>query len=126
MSDEFAVEVIVTCDRTQKVHKISMSLEEAGRHKQNLADKVVTADEIKSFLGGIPHPKPDLVVMFRGEIVVHPTIIHKKDATVMRLLHDLTQSPAFPKPAVKPRKKTGKNGKRESSPPISSSTATAE
>jgi len=126
MNNEFDVDVPVTCDRTKKTHKIPMTLEEAGRHQTRVAEKAANADEITSFLGGLPHPKPDLVVMFRGEIIVLPTVVDKKDATVMRLLHDLTQSPTFPKPAVKPRKKTAKNGKRESSPSANSSAAVVE
>ena len=126
MSEDFEVEVPVTCDRTQKIHKIPMTLEQAGIHEKQLMEKASSGVDIRSFLGGIPHPKPDLVVMFRGEIVVLPTVVSKKDATVMRILNDLTQSPTFPKPAVKPRKKSGNNGKRESSPPAALSPAVVE
>jgi hypothetical protein len=126
MSDEFEVEVLVTCDRTKKTHKIPMTLEEAGTHKKRVGEKGANAEEIRSFLGGIPHPRPDLVVMFRGEIVVLPTVVDKKDATLMRLLSTLTNSPTFPAPPVKPRKKSSKNGKRESAPPTVQDSAPAE
>jgi len=127
MSEDFEVEVSVKCDRTKKTHKIPMSLEDAATFKQKQVEKAANAQEIVSFLGGIPYPRPDLVVMFRGKTVVLPTVVDKKDATVMRLLHTLTNSPSFPMPESKPRKKSAKNGKRESSPPTpSTSPATAE
>jgi len=125
MNDEFEVEVAVTCDRTKRTHKVAMSLDDAAAHKQKLVDKQANAQEIISFLGGIPHPKPDLVVMFRGQMVVLPTVVNTKDSTVMRLLHNLTGSATFPAPPATPRKKPGKNGKRESAPSAPTSPANA-
>lgn len=123
MSNDFEVEVPVVCDRTKKTYMVSMTLDDAAQHMKKIADKQANAAEVASFLNGLPYPKPDLVVMFRGQLVVLPTVVDKKDSTVMRLLHSLTNSPTFPKPESKPRKKSAKNGKRESSP---SSTPTAD
>jgi hypothetical protein len=126
MSEDFEVEVPVMCSRTKKTHKVPMTLEQAAKYNENLELKETNAQEVASFLGGLPFPKPDLVVMFRGEVVVLPTVVDKKDATVLRLLNTLTNSPTFPAPPVKPRKKAGNNGKRESSPTTSTSPASAE
>jgi hypothetical protein len=117
MSNDFEVEVSVSCDRTKKVHKLAMSLDEAATYKKRLAEREANAQEVVSFLGGMPHPKPDLVVMFRGQTVVLSTVIANKEATIMRLLHSLTNSDIFPAPPSAPRKKEGKNGKRESLSP---------
>lgn len=123
MSKEFYVEVPVKCDRTSKVMNIAISLEEAGSLQKFKEERENSGREILDFLNGVPKPTPDLVVMFRGKIVVLPTVVVKKDdAAVLRLLHDLTQSNAFPKPAVIPRKKTENSGKRESTSPAASPT----
>lgn len=114
MSDEFEVDVPVQCDRTKKTHNLRMTLEDAATFKKSIQEKKETATEIVSFLKGIPHPQPDLVVMFRGTVIVLPTVVDKKDGAVLRLLNTLTQDDAaFPAPPVTKRKKSAKNGKRD-------------
>lgn len=131
MDNEFEVEVPITCDRTGRVSKLTMSIDTATAYKQDVIEKEISASEIISFLRGVPTPKPDLVVMFRGVVVALPTVVDKKDdVAVMRLLHNLTQSEDFPKPVSKPRKTVENGGIRESSPPhdatVSPVPATAE
>jgi hypothetical protein len=129
MSNDFTVEVPITCDRTHKVERVKMTLTQAEEHKRLAIAKAGTAKEVATFLTGIPAKAvPDLVVMFRGKTVVLPTVVCKKnDNALIRLLHELTQSDVFPKPAVTPRKKSTKDdGKRASSGSSASAFPAAE
>jgi hypothetical protein len=114
MSESMTVLVPITCDRTGKVHKVPMSLAEAAAHEKTAAHRKDIAEQVVSFLGGLPAERPDLAVLFRGKVAVLNTVIAKDDAGILRLLHELTRAAAFPEVARTPRKNKTKAGKRAS------------
>ena len=93
---DFKVEIPMTCDRTGRTERVSMTLEEAANVQKFASVKREMSETIETFLKGLPPEVPDLVVMFRGKVVVLNTVLAGKDHTVLRLLHDLTQSDVFP------------------------------
>lgn len=126
MTDEFKVEVPVKCDRTGKTVRVPMSLEEA-KNFQSLKDKKQEAARYleASLLDLHRETAPDLAVLYRGTVVVLPTILGgKQETTLVRLLHDLTQrKDLFPVPEKTQRKKSSeRRGIREDEPPTPSET----
>jgi len=97
-----------------------MSLAEAAEHEKTVAHRKDIAEQVASFLGGLPAERPDLAVLFRGKVVVLNTVIAKDDAGILRLLHELTKSAAFPEVARTPRKNKDKAGKRGGTPEAAS------
>jgi len=116
-STEFNVEVPVTCARTGRVSKMAMTVEQAAQWAAEQALRVDIADQVKSFLGGLPPEAPDLAVLYKGKVVVLGRVVTKPgDNGVERLLHELTHSPVFPEVAPgTSRKKREKNGTSPSS-----------
>ena len=110
---DFKVEIPMTCDRTGRTERVSMSLEEAATVQKHAALKKEMSETIEGFLKGLPPETPDLVVMFRGKVVVLNTVLATRDNTVLRLLHDLTQSDTFPENGAEVRKNTDNGGKRK-------------
>lgn len=115
MSD-FKVEIPVTCARTGKLERRQMTLNEVVEYQQALTLKRELSEQVQSMLANLPVEAPDLVVMFRNQVVVLDTVLPGKDATVLRMLHDLTQSPVFPEVEVPPRNKRANSGKRATVP----------
>ena len=120
---DFKVEIPVSCDRTGRLERVSMSLEEAAVFQKSAVLKKEMSETIETFLKGLPPEIPDLVVMFRGKVVVLNTVLPGKDHTVNRLLHDLTQSERFPAPesatdAGDNAKNTQNGGKRKRLAPL--------
>lgn len=109
---DFKVEIPMTCDRTGRTERVSMTLEEAANVQKFAGVKREMSDTIETFLKGLPPEVPDLVVMFRGKVVVLNTVLPGKDHTVNRLLHELTQSDAFPE-SDKSDKNSKNGGKRK-------------
>jgi len=106
MSDDFKVEVSVTCDRTKREHKVPMTLEQASVWGKEASMRKDMAEQVSSFLKGLPPGAPDLAVLYKGKAVVLSTVITKaNDTTIARLLHDLTHAPEFPEVTATPRKK---------------------
>lgn len=110
---DFKVEIPLTCDRTGRTERVAMTLEEAASMHKHASLKKEMSETIEGFLKGLPPETPDLVVMFRGKVVVLNTVLATRDNTVLRLLHDLTQSNTFPENATDVRKNTDNGGKRK-------------
>jgi hypothetical protein len=110
---DFKVEIPLTCDRTGRTERVAMTLDEAANMQKHASLKKEMSETIEGFLKGLPPETPDLVVMFRGKVVVLNTVLATRDNTVLRLLHDLTQSDTFPETATDVRKNTDNGGKRK-------------
>lgn len=105
MSEDFKVEVSVTCDRTGRVHKVPMTVAEAGEWAKNASVRKDMAEQVASFLKGLPPEAPDLAILYKGKAVVLQTVISKEnDSGIGRLLHELTHAPEFPEVTATPRK----------------------
>jgi hypothetical protein len=89
-----------------------MTLEEAAAYKTVRETKEACTQAITDFFAGLPPEQPDLVVMFRGKRVVLNTVAPSKDATVLKLLHDLTLSDVFKGDAAPEANKKRSSGKR--------------
>ncbi len=123
MSDtEFTVDVSISCDRTGRISKVPMSVAKAATWAEEEATRKEMADQVRSFLKGLPPEAPDLAILYKGTAVVLTRVVTKEgDTTIARLLHDLTHAPEFPEaPPSTTRKKRAKNGTSISSPPVDS------
>ena len=110
MSEEMLVDVPVKCERTGKVTKVPMTLLAAADYQAKLQRQTDAAKDVEVFLSDLhPDACPDLVVAFRGRLLVLSTVVDSP--AVQRGLHLLTQHALFPDPSPKKR---AKNGKRES------------
>jgi len=94
-----------------------MTVEEAAQWAAEQSLRTEMADQVKSFLGGLPPEAPDLAILYKGKVVVLGRVVTKEGDTGMaRLLHELTHSTVFPEVAPSTtRKKREKNGTSNSS-----------
>jgi len=108
---DFKVEVAVTCERTGRTERVAMTLEEAAAYQAALETKKACTTAVTDFLASLPPHQPDLVVSFRGKHLVLTTVAPGKDATVLKLLHDLTLAEMFNSQSVEENKPRS-SGKR--------------
>ena len=118
------VELDATCDRTGKIEKVAMSITEAAQFHETRGARSAAAAALHKELKEIPdNKKPDLVVMYRGQICVLGNVNPKSDASLARLLHEVTTSPQFAKPTVKNRKSKETEVKEVAPPQVTETVA---
>ena len=113
-SDTRNVEVKFVCDRTGKTDTIEMSLEKVEAFYKTQEAKIKATAAIKKELTALPAENmPDLVVYYRGKVVVLSNVNIKYDNMISRHLHEITNNDAvFPAVEVT-NKRTRKNVVKE-------------
>jgi hypothetical protein len=84
MTNDVRIQVPVTCDRTGNKYLITMSKESLNRYMVNAKQKHLAAEKISDFLNNLPTPHPDLVVFYKGKLVILETIVGKTDKGIIR------------------------------------------
>lgn len=122
MSDTPDVKLPVTCSRTGKTQEMKLPLDGVEKFLAEKRSREENVNKIEEFFGTLHNQAdqtpPDLVVYYKGRLVVLPTVLSKSDQAVMRMLHEATQQDTFPKPTPRKRK-----AKKESEATTSSKTA---
>ena len=105
---EIIVELTAKCDRTGKTEKLPMSTDEAETFGKHRDVKSQTAATLLKELGSLSEGQmPDLIVAYKGKLVIRANVNPKSDDALARLLHEVTRDgDVFPKPATKKRKGT--------------------
>lgn len=107
------VKVEFVCDRTGKTDNVDMPLDAVENFYKNKEERAKTAALLNKELTSLAKEKmPDLIVYFRGRLVVLGNINPKHDNMIERHLHEVTNHEVFP--AVEPtNKRTRKNAVKE-------------
>lgn len=105
MSTDTIVKLEATCDRTGKTETLEVTIAEAQDFQTIRDQKSASAEKLEADLLKIPEDKmPDLILAYKGKVVILGNINPKSDDAMARLLHDVTRNGTiFPKPSVKKR-----------------------
>lgn len=110
MTNELRIQVPIHCDRTGQDFVASLSKNAAMKHCVDQKLKHLNALKLTDIITEMPGPLPDLVVIYRGNLVVLETVVAKNEKGILRLLADLTRSPLFPKALRRARKTNRETG----------------
>lgn len=119
MSDA-QVPVTLRCDRTGRQVTLTMPVGAVKTLLGTQASKTTNAAAIRKIFKALPNAVPDLVVYYRGKLVILNTVFELRDLGLKKALHEITRSSLFPVPDKRPRKTKSKQGKRDSAPPVCS------
>mgnify|MGYP001308360909 CR=1 FL=1 len=97
MTDNSKIEVSVSmhCSRKKKDYAVRLPLAEAQTFIDQQEFKTRTAASVKKGFEDLGAGAPDLVISYRGQTFILPTVHTKNDDGIHRLINDLLQERVF-------------------------------